>query len=90
MQIAQVIGRATATVKHPSLIGAVLLLVQPLMRDGHSCDGDPQLVIDTMAAGRGDVVVISSDGAMLRELLSNDQTPARYSTIGFIDSLLNQ
>ena len=85
MQLARVIGTATATVKHPSLAGAKLLVVQPLMRDGHSPDGDPQLSIDTVSAGLGDVVMITSDGRLLRDLLKSTTTPARWSTIALID-----
>jgi ethanolamine utilization protein EutN len=85
MQLAHVIGTATTTVKHPSLVGAKLLLVQPLMADGASPDGDPQISIDTVAAGVGDTVMITSDGRLLRDLLKSSTTPARWSTIALID-----
>jgi ethanolamine utilization protein EutN len=85
MQLARIIGTATATVKHPSLAGARLLVGQPLLADRVTPDGDPQLVIDTLAAATGDVVVITSDGRMLREILKSDTTPARWSTIGLLD-----
>ena len=85
MQLARIIGTATATVKHPSLEGARLLVVQPLMADRRTADGDPQLAIDTVAAGVGDVVVITSDGRLLREVLHSEATPARWSTIALVD-----
>ena len=85
MQLARVIGTATATVKHPSLAGARLVVGQPLMHDRQTPDGDPQLIIDTLAAGPGDLVVITSDGRMLRETLQSDTTPARWSTIALVD-----
>lgn len=85
MQLARIIGTATATVKHPSLEGTRLLVVQPLMADRRSADGDPQLAIDTVAAGVGDVVVITSDGRLLREVLHSEVTPARWSTIALVD-----
>ena len=86
MQLARIIGTATATVKHPSLEGTRLLVVQPLMADRKTADGDPQLAIDTVAAATGDTVVITSDGRLLRELLKSDTTPARWSTIALLDS----
>jgi ethanolamine utilization protein EutN len=86
MQLARIIGTATATVKHPSLAGTRLLVVQPLLADRTRPDGDPQLAIDTIAAGVGDVVVISSDGRLLREVLGSDTTPARWSTIALVDA----
>lgn len=86
MQLAHVLGTATATVKHPSLAGTKLLVVQPLMSDRVGPDGDPQLAIDTVAAGTGDLVVITSDGRLLRERLASDTTPARWSTIALVDA----
>ena len=78
MQLARIIGTATATIKHPSLVGARLLVVQPLMADRRSPDGDPQIAVDT--------VVITRDGRLLREVLKSDATPARWSTIGLVDT----
>jgi ethanolamine utilization protein EutN len=82
MQLARVIG----TVKHPSLEGAKLLVVQPLMADGKAPDGDPQISVDTVSAGPGDLVLITSDGRLLRDLLKSSTTPARWSTIALIDN----
>ncbi|MEI7781556.1 MAG: EutN/CcmL family microcompartment protein [Planctomycetota bacterium] len=86
MHLARIIGTATATLKHPSLEGAKLLVVQPLMADGTSPDGDPQLSVDTVSAGPGDLVLITSDGRLLRDLLKSSTTPARWSTIALIDN----
>jgi ethanolamine utilization protein EutN len=86
MQLARIIGTATATVKHRSLDGSRMLVVQPLMADRRSPDGDPQIAIDTVAAGIGDTVVITSDGRLLREILKSDATPARWSTIALVDN----
>ena len=72
--------------KHPSLEGAKLLVVQPLMADGKAPDGDPQISVDTVSAGPGDLVLITSDGRLLRDLLKSSTTPARWSTIALIDN----
>ena len=85
MQVARVIGTLTSSYKHESLVGAKLLLVQPLLADGEGFDGDPQIAIDTVAAGLTDRVVISSDGRLMREVLNSKRTPARWSTIALID-----
>ncbi len=70
MQIGLVIGTATATVKHPTLTGWKLLIVQPLMANGRNPDGDPQLAIDKFGAGRGEHVIITSDGKGTQELMN--------------------
>lgn len=85
MQLARILGSATATVKHASLDGAKLAVVQPLMADRVTADGDPQLAIEMIGAGMGDLVMITSDGRLLREALKSDATPARWSTVALID-----
>jgi ethanolamine utilization protein EutN len=81
----RVIGTATATVKHPSMEGWKLLLVQPYGPDGSTPDGDPMLAVDALGAGIGERVIISSDGKGTRELLRSDNTPVRWSVIGIAD-----
>ena len=85
MQVAKVLGNATATVKHATLAGQKLLIVQPMLADGRSPDGDPLIVVDAVGAGRGEVVLITSDGRGARELLRTDATPVRWTTMGIKD-----
>ncbi len=85
MQLAQTVGTATAATHHASMQGCKLLVVQPLMADGKTPDGDPQLAVDRLGAGRGMLVIITSDGRHTRELLQCDKTPVRWSVIGIID-----
>jgi ethanolamine utilization protein EutN len=84
MQLGQVVGHATATVKHSTLSGWRLLLVQPLDNRGGP-DGDPQLVIDDLGAGRGDRVIITSDGAAVRNMVGSNTTPIRWAVLGMAD-----
>lgn len=84
MQQAIVQGRATSTVKHPSLNGRKLLICQLLGADGEPV-GDPVLALDQLGAGAGDKVVITSDGLGLRELLNDNTSPARWWTLGIVD-----
>jgi ethanolamine utilization protein EutN len=85
MLLARTIGTATATVKHSSMQGQKLLVVQPLAADGKSPDGDPQLAVDLLGVGSGELVVLTSDGRYTRELLKCDNTPVRWSVIGIKD-----
>lgn len=84
MNLARVIGRATATSRHPSMAGWKLLVVQPLDASG-GADGVPQLAVDALGSGRGDTVLITSDGKAARELLKSDQTPVRWTVMGLAD-----
>ncbi len=46
---------------------------------------DPVLVVDTLGAGRGDKVMITSDGIGARELLGDNTSPVRWSVLGILD-----
>ncbi len=81
---ATVIGRATATLKHPSMVGQKLLIVQPQKKDG-SPDGDPLIAMDGVGSGVGEQVMLTSDGRNARSLLNTDATPVRWSIIGIKD-----
>jgi ethanolamine utilization protein EutN len=85
MQIGVVQGTATATVKHASMHGTKLLVVQFYGVDGRTVDGDPVLAVDCLGAGRGARVLLSSDGKGTRALLGSETTPVRWSVIGIQD-----
>jgi ethanolamine utilization protein EutN len=77
-------GQGVATVKHPSLVGWRLLLVQLLTPDGKE-DGEPLLAIDQLGAGVGDRVILSNDGASAREMVGDRNSPARWLVLGMPD-----
>jgi microcompartment protein CcmK/EutM len=85
MQLGTVVGTATSTVKHPSMEGWKLLIVQLLAADGHSPDGEPVLAVDALGAGRGERVMLTSEGKATKDLLKSDTTPVRWSVIGISD-----
>lgn len=85
MQLARVVGTTTSTIKHPTMNGWKLLVVQMLQADGHSPDGDPVISIDSLGAAVGQKVIITSDGKGTRELMGSDNTPVRWSVLGIQD-----
>lgn len=85
MQLGTVIGTATSTVKHPSLAGWKLLVVQFFGADGRTPDGEPVIAVDTLGAGPGEQVVLTSDGKSTRALLGSETTPVRWNVIGLQD-----
>lgn len=84
MQIAKVVGQAVATVKHPSMKGWRLLVVQPLGVEGKE-DGEPILAIDHLGGSSAQKVLITNDGAGARELIGNKNSPVRWMVMGIID-----
>ncbi len=84
MQLGRVLGTATTTIKHPSFQGERLLVVQLEGAEGQ-VDGDPVLAFDRLGAGRGDRVLLTSDGHFLQDQLGRG-TPGRWSVLGLPDS----
>ncbi|MCA9107955.1 MAG: EutN/CcmL family microcompartment protein [Pirellulaceae bacterium] len=84
MQLATVIGRVTATLKHESMRGAKLMLVQPQTIAG-TPDGEPFVAVDAVGAAMGQRVMLTSDGRFSRSLLKVDATPVRWTIIGIKD-----
>jgi ethanolamine utilization protein EutN len=85
MLIGRVVGQGVSTVKHPSLHGWRLLLVQPLTPDGKE-DGEPLLAIDSLGAGAAHQVILSNDGAGARALMAAPNSPVRWMVLGVCDS----
>lgn len=85
MQLGRVEGHARATVKHASLAGWTLLVVQPLGASGQP-DGDVLLAVDGHGARAGDLVVLSGDGKGARELVGAPNSPVRWFVLGIRDA----
>jgi ethanolamine utilization protein EutN len=85
MQLGLIRGHATATVKHDSIRGSRMAIVQPIAADGTSPNGDPVIVIDRFGSARGDTVMITSDGELVRKTLHSNTTPVRWSVLGIQD-----
>ena len=84
MQIARVIGRVTATVKHPALEGRRLIVCQPLTAAGDA-DGDPVVAVDEFGAGIGFNVVLNTDGKAAQKLIGRGDSPVRHTVMGVPD-----
>jgi ethanolamine utilization protein EutN len=84
MQIGRVVGHGVSSVKHPSMQGWRLLLVQLLTPDGKE-DGEPLLAIDSLGAGSADLVILSNDGAEARTMVGARNSPVRWFVMGIRD-----
>ena len=84
MQQGIVIGHAISTVKHPSLVGWRLAVVQTLGPDMKP-EGEVLLAVDNMGAGSGTKVILNNDGKRVRELVGDEKSPARWFVCGILD-----
>jgi microcompartment protein CcmK/EutM len=48
-------------------------------------DGEPVLAIDNLGAGTGAVVVVTTDGLMVRDMVGAKTSPTRYAVMGLAD-----
>ncbi|MCA9191439.1 MAG: EutN/CcmL family microcompartment protein [Planctomycetales bacterium] len=85
MQAALIVGKAHSTVKHPTLQSRKLLVAQPLMADQVSPDGPPMIVVDAIGAGTGQKVMLTSDGAAIRDMFGVQNSPIRWAVLGLLD-----
>ena len=86
MLIARVIGDVVATQKTPSHVGRKILVVQPLNLDG-SDRGDPVLALDSVDAGVGDRVLLTTEGFSAMTAVGRPNSPIDMAVIGVIDSI---
>ena len=84
MQLGRVIGHATATIKHPSMNGWRLVVVQ-MLGASRQPEADPVLAVDKYGSAPGSVVVLNSDGKAAREMIGDDKSPVRWFVIGISD-----
>jgi ethanolamine utilization protein EutN len=83
MFLARIDGTMTSTVKHETLEGARLLIGQRLDVN-RDVTGEPLVILDTLGADRGAVVLVSTDGDIQRKLRGNT-CPARFTVVGLVD-----
>jgi ethanolamine utilization protein EutN len=84
MQIATVVGTVVATKKHPALLGAKLLLVQPETPEGEA-RGPVLLSIDSVGAGIGERVLVVIEGKAAGDALGRRGAPVDAAIVGIID-----
>jgi ethanolamine utilization protein EutN len=84
--IARVIGEVVSTEKHASHKGRKALLVQPLNLDGTD-RGDAVIALDSVDAGAGDRVLLTTEGFSAMTSVGRPQSPIDMAVIGFVDSI---
>ena len=86
MLIGRVVGELVATQKHVSHEGRKLLLVQLLNLDG-SERGVPLVALDSVDAGVGDRVLVTTEGYSAMTSVGRPHSPIDTAVIGYIDEI---
>ncbi len=85
MLLGRVVGSLVATKKDPRLEGHKLLVVQPVKPDG-APDGNYVVAIDTVSAGRGELVITVS-GSSARMADGCKDKPVDCVIVGIVDTV---
>lgn len=85
MFVGRVIGTVVATLKHPALKHAKLLIVQPCDPAGHDT-GAPLTALDRADAGVGDRVLVVDEGSSASQILGTPRGPVRTVVVGVVDA----
>ena len=85
MRIALVIGSTISTIKDESIRGRKLLIVRDADTEG-APKGAPYIAVDTVSAGTGDLVMVTS-GSSARYTQQTTDIPIDSVIVGVIDSL---
>jgi microcompartment protein CcmK/EutM len=84
MILARVIGEVVSTQKRPQFEGAKLLIVQPETPAGGRT-GAALLAIDSVGAGRGELVIAVLEGRAAGEALGKKLSPVDAAIVGIVD-----
>ena len=85
MNIGRVVGTVVATRKDETLVGSKLMVVQPLELELRA-DGAAKVMVDTVGAGVGELVLYVS-GAAARNAAKRREGAIDAAIVGIIDSM---
>lgn len=86
MILGRVVGEVVATDKRPQFVGAKLLLVQPETPQGAAV-GTTFIAIDSVGAGRGELVITVLEGRAAGEALGRKLAPVDAAIVGIVDQI---
>jgi ethanolamine utilization protein EutN len=86
MILARVVGEVVATQKRPQFEGAKLLILQPETPSGGKT-GSTLLAIDSVGAGRGELVIAVLEGRAAGEALGRRLSPVDAAIVGIVDQV---
>ncbi len=85
MLIARVTGLVVATMKHDSLVGSKLLIVQETDVAGKPV-GQPMVAVDAVDAGEGDLVLVTQGSGARQTDITLDR-PVDNTIMAIVDTL---
>ena len=85
MYLAKVIGTVVSTSRDERLIGFKLLLARRIDEQGEQT-GSPEICVDTVGAGTGEVVIVT-EGSSARNAVDRPNSPVDAAIVGIVDTV---
>ncbi len=86
MKMCKVLGTIVATVKHEAYQGHKIMVVQPIDSQKKP-SGKSFVAVDSVQAGKGDTVLVLTEGNGVRQILHQKEIPIRSIIVGIIDEI---
>jgi ethanolamine utilization protein EutN len=85
MYLGKVIGTVVSTSKNESLSGSKILIVARLT-EALVPDGSTQVVVDSVGAGNGEIVIVSC-GSAARNVMRSEHSVVDAAIVGIVDTV---
>jgi ethanolamine utilization protein EutN len=87
MFLARVVGSVVSTIKHHCYDSQKVLLARPISPQGVEKTAT-MVVVDTVGAGKGDTVLVATEGRAASEILKFEKRmPLRSVIVGIVDKI---
>ena len=87
MFLAKVLGNVVSSHKNNALKGRKLLLVKKIRVEDNTTFGKDIIAIDTVGAGKGDIVMLVKEGSVAQQVLDNKNIPVHTVILGIVDKI---
>jgi len=84
--LGRIAGSLVSTIRHPSLDGRKMLVVERLDGAGRP-DGGYLIALDAVGAGAGETVLVLDEGNGARQILDAPNAPVRSMVVGVVDGV---
>lgn len=85
MKLGLITGHVVATRKDENLVGAKLLIIQPILPGGAAA-GQPVIAVDTVGAGIGETIIYVI-GSVASRATQHPNAPIDAAIVGIVDSV---
>jgi len=87
MLLGKIVGTVVTTISHPHYDNRRLLVVQPMVCEGETSEGEEFVAVDHSHAGIGDTVLVNREGNGARDILNLPDGCIISVIVGIVDNV---